>query len=79
MAFNYLKTELQLRQLHRRFGHPSVRRLAKIFNRAGYDVDNEWIKHLAKVCEQCQLHGKEPGRFKFTLKDDHEFTSSYYR
>ena len=75
MAFNHL-TEPQLRQLHRRFGHPSVRRLAKILSRAGYDVDNEWIKHLTKVCEQCQLHGKAPGRFKFTLKDDHEFNYS---
>ncbi|OXV06292.1 hypothetical protein Egran_05940, partial [Elaphomyces granulatus] len=44
--------------------------------RAGYDVDNEWIKYLTKVCEQCQLHGKAPGRFKFTLKDDHEFNYS---
>ena len=33
MAFNQL-TEPQLRQLHRRFGHPSVRRLAKILSRA---------------------------------------------
>ena len=78
MAYHHL-TETELRQLHRRFGHPSVSRLVKILQRAGYDeIDNNFIKHLTKVCHQCQIHSKSPGRFKFTLKDDHEFNYTIF-
>ena len=31
---------------------------------------------MTKFCEQCQLHAKSPGRFKFTLKDDCDFNYS---
>ena len=66
-------TKTELRQLHRRFGHPSVRRLVKVLQRAGYKVEQRAIKHLTKYCHQCQINSKAPGRFKFTLKDDYEF------
>ena len=66
-------TESELRQLHRRFGHPSIQRLSKILQRAGHDVESRAIKHLTKHCHQCQMNGKSPGRFKFTLKDDYNF------
>ena len=67
-------TETELRQLHRRFGQPSVRRLARVLQRAGHDnVDYRTIEHLTKFCKQCQLYSKSPGRFKFTLKDDYNF------
>jgi hypothetical protein len=69
-------TETELRQIHRRFGHPSVQRLANILQRAGYDVRTEAIQKLTKFCHQCQMHSKSPGRFKFTLKDDYEFNYS---
>src|ERR1700721_4346368 len=73
IAWNHL-TETELRQLHCRFGHPSVRRLLRVLQRAGYEsVEQRAIEHLTKYCHQCQLNGKAPGRFKFTLKDDHEF------
>jgi hypothetical protein len=73
IAWSHL-TETELRQLHRRFGHPSVRRLVNILQRAGYnEVRQQAIEHLTKYCHHCQLHGKAPGRFRFTLKDDYEF------
>jgi hypothetical protein len=73
LAWSHL-TETELRQLHRRFGHPSVRRLIDILQRAGYnDVKQQAIEHLTKYCHYCQLHGRAPGRFRFTLKDDYEF------
>jgi hypothetical protein len=75
LAWSHL-TETELRQIHRRFGHPSVQRLAAILQRAGYDVRTEAIKKLTKFCHQCQMHGKSLGRFKFTLKDDYEFNYS---
>jgi len=47
LAWSHL-TESELRQLHRRFGHPSVRRLARVLERAGHEVDTKYIQHLTK-------------------------------
>lgn len=66
-------TEPELRQLHRRFGHPSSRRLFRLLQRAGHSENLRTIEQIVKVCQQCQLHGKQPGRFKFSLKDNYEF------
>jgi len=67
-------TETELRQLHRRFGHPAADRLYKILTRAGYDdIDRTTVTKLTKFCHQCQMHSNAPGRFKFTLRDDMEF------
>jgi hypothetical protein len=75
IAWNHL-TEPELRQLHRRFGHPSVRRLLRVLQRAGHKVEVKIIKHLTKYCHHCQMNQKSPGRFKFTLKDNYEFNLS---
>jgi hypothetical protein len=75
VAWSHL-TESELRQLHRRFGHPSVRRLSRVLQRAGHEADTKYIKYLTKYCHQCQMNGKSPGRFKFVLKDDYEFNYS---
>lgn len=66
-------TEVELRRLHRRFGHPSVRRLQEILDRAGHDSDTRVLQHLTKYCEHCQKHGRSPGRFSFSIKEDVEF------
>ncbi len=64
-------TEIELRRLHRRFGHPSARRLHQILDRAGHgDVNRRFIEHLTKYCHHCQMHGKSPGRFSFTIRDE---------
>jgi hypothetical protein len=75
VAWSYL-TETELRQLHRRFGHPSVHRLLRVLQRAGHDVEAKAIEHLTKYCHYCQMNQKSPGRFKFTLKDDYDFNFS---
>jgi hypothetical protein len=33
-------------------------------------------RHVTKYCEQCQKHGKSPGRFKFNLRGDVSFNYS---
>lgn len=66
-------TEKELRRLHRRFGHPSTDRLHRVLERAGHDVEAKAIEKIAKFCHHCQIHGKSPGRFKFTLREDLHF------
>jgi hypothetical protein len=63
-----LLSETELRQLHRRFGHPSVNRFCKVLERSEHDVDRQAIQHITKFCTFCQKHGKSPGRFKFVLQ-----------
>jgi hypothetical protein len=69
-------TATELRRLHRRFGHPSVGRLQKTLLRAGYDTNPEVIEKINKFCHHCQMYGKSPGRFRFTLRDEVEFNHS---
>jgi hypothetical protein len=50
VAYCYL-TEGELRQLHRRFGHPAAERLCKVLSRAGYDDINEAVvSQINKYC-----------------------------
>ncbi|KAI0992762.1 hypothetical protein K3495_g15423, partial [Podosphaera aphanis] len=71
---NYL-TDIELRQLHRRFGHPSVNRLVRTLERAGHQDPHHrsLLEKITKFCEYCQKHGRSPGRFKFVLKEDTYF------
>ena len=70
-------TDTELRQLHRRFGHPSSERLYQLLHRAGHeDVQRTALKKLTKFCTFCQKYGKSPGRFKFNLRDNVEFNYS---
>jgi hypothetical protein len=66
-------TDVELRRLHRRFGHPSVERLQKLLYSAGHETDRLAIEQLTKFCHYCQKFGKSPGRFRFTLRDDVNF------
>jgi transposase InsO family protein len=66
-------TDVELKRLHRRFGHPSVQRLRTILTRADQEVNQEALEQLTKLCHHCQKHGKSPGRFRFHLKDDVSF------
>src|SRR2546423_656537 len=47
LAWNHL-TESELRQLHRRFGHPSIQRLYNILSKSGHEVEFGMIEHLTK-------------------------------
>jgi hypothetical protein len=66
-------TDVELRRLHRRFGHPSVKRLQKLLYQAGHKSDRSTIEQLTKFCHYCQKYGKSPGRFRFTLKNNINF------
>lgn len=66
-------TESELRRLHRRFGHPSAKRLIRLLHRSGHEFQSRAVHLLTKYCHQCQMNQKSPGRFKFTLKDDYNF------
>jgi hypothetical protein len=49
-------TETELRQLHRRVGHPSARRMHKVLERAGHETNFEELAKLTRFCERCQTH-----------------------
>jgi hypothetical protein len=66
-------TESELRQLHRRFGHPRTERLYKLLTEAGHDVQMSALEEIAKVCHACQKHSPAPHRFKFSIKDECDF------
>ena len=52
LAWNHL-TETELRQIHRRFGHPSIQRLSNVLQHAEHEVDKSIIKKLTQICHQC--------------------------
>ena len=66
-------TETELRRLHRRFGHPPVRHLQQVLKQSGHEFELHTLKHLTRYCEHSQKHGRSPGRFNFTIKDDIDF------
>jgi hypothetical protein len=70
-----LLIEIELRRLHRRFGHLSARRLYEILTRSDHDnVESRVIEHLNKYCHHCQMHEKSSERFSFSIRDsDPEF------
>ncbi|CZT51663.1 uncharacterized protein RSE6_12841 [Rhynchosporium secalis] len=46
-------TEADLRRLHQRFGHPSVRKLEKLLEESGHEHNSELLKKLTKFCKYC--------------------------
>jgi hypothetical protein len=72
IAWSHL-TDVELRRLHRRVGHPSVQRLYNVLQKAGHEIERSAIEQLTKICRRCQLHAPSPHRFKFTLRDDVNF------
>ena len=71
-------TELELRQVHRRFGHPSARRLISLLHQAGHHENRAEVERLTRYCEYCQKHARKPMRFKFTIRDDKEFNHTVF-
>lgn len=46
----------------------------RLLKQAGHDdVDEKLLREIQRFCHQCQVHDPAPRRFKFKLKDDHEF------
>jgi hypothetical protein len=74
--FCYL-TDVELRQLHRRFDHSSSLKLHTLLQRSGHDVKKSVIEKLTEFCIFCQKYAKSSERFKFTLKDDANCNFNY--
>jgi hypothetical protein len=68
--------ETELRQLHRRFDHSSIRKLHDLLERFDHEVKKSALKKLSKFCIFCQKHEKSSKRFKFILRDDVNFNFS---
>ena len=47
--------------------------LHQLLERSGHVIELQALQYLIKYCEQCQKHGRSPGRFTFTLKEDLDF------
>lgn len=78
---NTFLSDTELRQLHRRFGHPSVNRLIRVLERSGHDDSQHHrivLEKINKFCHYCQKHGKSPMRFKFTIKNDTNFNHTVF-
>lgn len=65
--------ETELYQLLRCFEHSFAMKLCLLFERSGYKINKPAFDRLTKYCSICQKHGKSPGSFKFTLRDDVTF------
>jgi hypothetical protein len=65
-----LLIEIELRRLHRRFEHFSVRRLYEILERSEHEIEFHAIEHFIKFCHHCQMHEKSFDRFIFSIKDE---------
>jgi DNA-binding protein Fis len=68
--------ETELRQLHKRFDHSSIRKLHDLLERVDHEVKKPVLEKLIKFCTFCQKYAKSPERFKFTLRDDVNFNHS---
>lgn len=72
----------ELRQLHRRFGHPDTDRLLQLLQKADIDHVTEQtratLEKIVRSCKFCQIFAARPRRFKFTLRDDAQFKSTIY-
>jgi hypothetical protein len=69
-------TDVELRQLHRRFDHLFILKLHDLLKRFNHEVKKSILKKLIKFCTFCQKYVKFSERFKFTLKDDVNFNYS---
>ena len=67
-------SDVQLKNMHRNLGHPSVEKHMKIIEQAdlkNLDENTRFrLKNLVKHCKICQLTGAKPRRFLFSIKDD---------
>jgi hypothetical protein len=66
-------TNVKLRRLHRRFGHPATNRFCKMLEKAGHDPQSKELVEIAKFCHHYQLKSLHPRQFKFIIQDDCEF------
>lgn len=77
-----LFTELELRRLQRRFGHPRPDELYNLLKPSELpDVASKTRQFLEKItrrCKPCQEHAPAPRRFKLTLREEKEFNHTVF-
>ncbi len=73
--FCYL-TDVELRQLHKRFDHSFITKLHNLLKRFDHEMKKAVLKKLIKFCTFCQKYAKSSERFKFILKNDVNFNYS---
>lgn len=75
-------TSVELRRLHRRFGHPSTYKLINLLERSEIQhlgpETRKILKGIKRTCDPCQSYAQKPRRFKFTLRDDKDFNHTIY-
>ncbi len=59
-------------------GHLSATRLRFLLEQSGHEINKLTLDKLTEYCSYCQKHGKSPGRFKFTLRDDVNFNFTIF-
>ena len=73
-----LFTYQELRNIHRRMGHPTAKRLMELLKKHP-DADSlgpntrAMLQRIVNSCKACQLLAKAPQRFRFTLHDESRF------
>ncbi|KHJ31034.1 hypothetical protein EV44_g3438 [Erysiphe necator] len=74
-TINFLM-EAKLRKLFRRSSHPSVNRLIRTLGRVGQNDAKHRIilDQITLFCKSCQKNACSPGRLKFVLKNDRDFS-----
>lgn len=70
-----LYTEEQLRNIHKRLGHPSSKRIMSLLQRSSrYEHIDPTIRakleEIEKNCNACQMFAGPPQRFRFRITDD---------
>jgi hypothetical protein len=70
-----LYSEAELRNIHRRLGHPTAQRIMRIMERSGrlQDIDpgtRQRLKEIEKNCIACQKHSGPPQRFRFHISNE---------
>jgi hypothetical protein len=46
-------TNVKLKRLHQRFGHPAINRFCKLLKRAGHEKHRNKLEEIEKFCHQC--------------------------
>jgi uncharacterized paraquat-inducible protein A len=52
-------TDIELKRLHRRFGHSATDRLCKLLKRAGHKKHRSKLEKIEKFCHQCQINDSQ--------------------
>lgn len=80
--YQCLFSEVELRRLHKRFGHPHADKLYNLLKRSELpDVDSktrEILEDISRKCLHCQRYAQAPRRFKFNLREDKDFNHTVF-